>query len=81
METYMTVGELAAYFKFTKQTIRRWVLNREVPYHKIKNSVRFRLTEIEKWAEENEQRKIKKEKSKEAEGIEKNSLLFTGDEG
>ena len=54
METYLTVEELAAYFKFTEQTIRRWVLNREIPFHKINNSVRFRLSEIEKWVEKND---------------------------
>jgi excisionase family DNA binding protein len=53
LETYLTVEELAAYFKFTVQTIRRWILNREVPYHKINNSVRFRLSEIETWVEKN----------------------------
>ncbi|MDR2701802.1 MAG: helix-turn-helix domain-containing protein [Spirochaetaceae bacterium] len=51
METYLTVEELAAYFKFTVQTIRRWILNREVPFHKINNSIRFRLSEIETWVE------------------------------
>ena len=54
METYLTVEEMAAYFKFTEQTIRRWVFNREVPFHKINNSVRFRLSEIEKWVEKND---------------------------
>jgi len=54
LETYLTVEEMAAYFKFTEQTIRRWVFNREVPFHKINNSVRFRLSEIEKWVEKND---------------------------
>ncbi len=51
METYLTVEELAAYLKINKQTIRRWVSKGEVPFRKVKNSVRFRLSEIEEWIE------------------------------
>jgi excisionase family DNA binding protein len=49
METYMTIAELAEYIKLSEQTVRRYVLNRTVPYHKIQKAVRFRVTEIEKW--------------------------------
>jgi excisionase family DNA binding protein len=52
METYLTIGELAEYLKLTEQTIRRWVLNREIPFHKIKSVIRFRVSEIEKWVTE-----------------------------
>jgi len=49
METYLTIEELAEYLKLAEQTIRRWVLNREIPFHKIKKVIRFRVSEIEKW--------------------------------
>ena len=49
METYLTIEELAVYLKLAEQTIRRWVLNREIPFHKIKKVIRFRLSEIEQW--------------------------------
>ena len=52
METYLTIEELAEYLKLAEQTIRRWVLNREIPYHKIKKVIRFRISEIEKWIDE-----------------------------
>jgi excisionase family DNA binding protein len=48
-ETYMTTEEVAAYLKLANQTIRKYVLNKTIPYRKVKNSVRFRLSEIEKW--------------------------------
>jgi len=51
VETYLTIEELAGYLKIAEQTIRRWVLNREIPYHKIHKAVRFRLSEIEKWVD------------------------------
>jgi excisionase family DNA binding protein len=49
METYLTIEELAEYLKLAEQTIRRWVLNREIPYRKIKKVIRFRVSEVEKW--------------------------------
>jgi excisionase family DNA binding protein len=49
METYLTIGEMAEYIKLSEQTIRRYVLNKTVPYHKIHRAVRFRVSEIEKW--------------------------------
>jgi len=52
METYLTIEELADYLRLAEQTIRRWVLNHEIPYHKIKRVIRFRISEIEKWIDE-----------------------------
>jgi len=52
METYLTIDELADYLKLNKQTIRRWVHNHEIPYHKIRRVVRFRVSEVEKWIDE-----------------------------
>ena len=47
----MTVEELAGYLKLAAQTIRRYVLNREIPYQKIRKVIRFRLSEIERWVD------------------------------
>jgi PTS system nitrogen regulatory IIA component len=51
METYLTIEGLAAHLKLAEQTIRRWVLNREIPFCKIKKVIRFRLSEIERWVD------------------------------
>jgi excisionase family DNA binding protein len=51
LETYLTIEGLAEYLKLSEQTVRRWGLNREVPYHKIKKVIRFRVSEIEKWVD------------------------------
>jgi excisionase family DNA binding protein len=45
----MTIEEVADYLKLAKQTIRKFVLNRSIPYRKVQKSVRFRLSEIEQW--------------------------------
>jgi excisionase family DNA binding protein len=52
METYLTIEGLAEYLKLAEQTIRRWVLNREIPFRKIKKVIRFRVSEIEKWVDD-----------------------------
>jgi excisionase family DNA binding protein len=51
VETYLTIEGLASHLKLAEQTIRRWVLNREIPYRKIRKVIRFRLSEIEAWIE------------------------------
>ena len=51
METYLTIEELANYLNFAEQTIRRWVAKREIPFHKVKGAIRFRVSEIELWIE------------------------------
>jgi excisionase family DNA binding protein len=51
METYLTIDELAAALKLAVQTIRRYVLKREIPYHKIKKVIRFKPSEVERWIE------------------------------
>jgi excisionase family DNA binding protein len=51
METYLTIEDVAVYLKLAEQTIRRWVLNREIPFCKIKKVIRFRVSEIEKWVD------------------------------
>jgi len=53
MEIYLTIEGLAEYLKLAEQTIRRWVLNREIPFQRINTKlIRFRVSEIEKWIDE-----------------------------
>jgi excisionase family DNA binding protein len=51
MEPYLTIKELAEILRLSEQTIQRYVLNREIPYLKIRKVIRFRPAEIEAWAE------------------------------
>jgi excisionase family DNA binding protein len=53
METYFTIEGIAKYLNYAEKTIRKWVLNREIPYIKIHQTIRFRLSEIEVWVEQN----------------------------
>jgi len=49
MEGYLNIEELAVMLKLSEQTIRRYVFNKTIPFHKIGKAVRFRPSEIEKW--------------------------------
>ena len=49
METYLSIEGLAKYLEVSEKTVRKWVLNNEIPYHKIIKIIRFRISEIEGW--------------------------------
>ena len=54
MDTYLTVKEVAELVRLTVQTIRRYTMNKEIPFHKIHRMVRYKKTEIEQWVEKRE---------------------------
>ena len=49
LETLLTIAEVAAALKLAEQTVRRWVLRREIPFLKIGKAVRFRPSDIARW--------------------------------
>ena len=51
METLMTIADLAEKMRLSEATIRKYVLEKSVPYLKIGAAVRFLPSEIEKWVE------------------------------
>jgi hypothetical protein len=56
MNTYFTTKGLSDYLKIPEQSLRRWVLNNEMPYCRIHGVIRYRLSEIEKWVDENKEK-------------------------
>ena len=52
MDDYMTAKEVAAKVKLSEQTIRRYTMLKQIPFHKIARAVRYKPSEIEKWVEE-----------------------------
>jgi excisionase family DNA binding protein len=57
MDTYLTVCEVAELVKLSVQTIRRYTMNKEIPFQKISRAVRYKKVEIEQWVEKREQAK------------------------
>jgi excisionase family DNA binding protein len=61
MDTYLTAKEVALLIKLSLQTIRRYTMNKEIPFHKINRAVRYKKTEIELWVEKREEEKAKEQ--------------------
>jgi len=51
IDEYLTADEVALMLKLSVQTIRRYTMNKEIPFHKINRAVRFKKSEIEMWVE------------------------------
>jgi len=51
VETYLTADEVAMFVKLSVQTIRRYTMKKEIPFHKIGRAVRYKKSEIEQWVE------------------------------
>jgi excisionase family DNA binding protein len=51
MESYLTIREVAVILKLSVQTVRRYVMKKEIPCHKIYRAVRFKPSEIQTWVE------------------------------
>jgi len=49
IETFLNVQQIAQYLKLSVATIRKWVLNKRIPYKKFGRAVRFSTLEIEEW--------------------------------
>jgi excisionase family DNA binding protein len=49
MEPYITIREAAKLTGFAVGTLRKYVLRREMPYHKVMGAIRFRCSELEPW--------------------------------
>ena len=58
MEMYMTTKEVAAMVHLSEQTIRRYVMLKQIPFHKLIRAVRYKPSEIQKWVEEKKTKKI-----------------------
>ena len=61
METYLSPEKLAGHLGIAVKTVRKWVLQREIPYYKLGKVIRFRLSEIEEWIDRNKQKIVSAE--------------------
>jgi excisionase family DNA binding protein len=51
-ETMWDVDDVARYLKIKEATVRAYVLNDSIPFHKVGRLVRFRRSEIDVWVEQ-----------------------------
>ena len=54
MEAYLTANDVALMVQLSKQTIRRYTMKKQIPFHKIGRVVRYKKSEIEVWVEKRE---------------------------
>ena len=69
MKKYMTVKDVAAFVQLTEQTIRRYVMLKQIPYHKVFRSLRFKRREIKKWVEENKDKLARSKRAENEAGL------------
>jgi excisionase family DNA binding protein len=81
MEPYLTVRELAGILRLSEQTVQRYVMNREIPYLKIKKAVRFRPAEIEEWADNGGLKKAAEGGGKAGGGLFGEESCLSGEDG
>jgi excisionase family DNA binding protein len=51
VDQYLTANDVALLLQLSLQTIRRYTMNKEIPFHKMNRAVRYKKSEIEKWFE------------------------------
>jgi predicted DNA-binding transcriptional regulator AlpA len=53
MEPLLDINDVEQITKIKKATLRRYVLLKQIPYHKVIKAIRFRASEIEAWVNNN----------------------------
>lgn len=48
-ERWVTVDDVAAHLRVTRDTVYRWMNAKSLPAHRLGRSWRFRLSEIDDW--------------------------------
>ena len=69
METYLTVKDVADLLQLSVPTIRRYTMNKEIPFHKLDRAVRYKKPEIELWFEKREATKAQAHIEKQEGGL------------
>jgi predicted DNA-binding transcriptional regulator AlpA len=53
MEPLMDINDVERITKIKKATLRRYVLLKQIPFHKVIKAIRFRASEITAWVNNN----------------------------
>ncbi len=48
-DRWLTVDDISKYLSVTKDTIYKWIENRNMPAHKVGRKWMFQKTEVDKW--------------------------------
>jgi len=56
-ERWVGVGDVAAHLKVAKDSVYRWIEQRKLPAHRVGRLFRFKLSEIDEWVRQDNERK------------------------
>ena len=48
-EQWVDIDDVSAHLKVNKETVRRWIKERDFPVHRAGNLLRFKLSEVDAW--------------------------------
>jgi len=48
-ERWFSLGEIAEYVGVSKDTVHRWIRNKEMPAHKVGRLWKFKVREVDNW--------------------------------
>lgn len=48
-EQWVDIDDVSIHLKVNKETIRRWIKERDFPSHRAGNLLRFKLSEVDAW--------------------------------
>jgi excisionase family DNA binding protein len=49
-ESFVNVKDASQYLGIKENTVRLWCQEKKIPYYKIGNLLKFKLSELERWA-------------------------------
>ncbi|MGE4157864.1 MAG: helix-turn-helix domain-containing protein [Planctomycetota bacterium] len=48
-EQWVDIDDVSAHLKVNKETVRRWIKERDFPSHRAGHLLRFKLSEVDEW--------------------------------
>lgn len=56
-EKWYSLDEVATHLGVSKDTVYRWIANKQLPAHKISRLWKFKISEVDEWVKNNESSK------------------------
>lgn len=63
-ERWVSVDEVSQHLAVNKDTVYRWIENKNFPAHKAGRLLRFKLSEVDQWVRGDEEQHLKKDVQK-----------------
>jgi len=64
-DRWLSVDEIAAYLEIKRDTVYKWIADKQMPAHRVGRLLKFRKEEVDKWVRQGKAADRQKESSKE----------------